>query len=98
MGMLEFKKICDCPKEPVHISGEELEKRYKKNRITWKHDKKYLTAYNYKGHEQYFVERAFCHTKDEQFDWLAQVSEKNWSVPHQFRVAFVKALKDWDLW
>ena len=98
MGMAEFKKICDCPTELVHISDEELDEHYKKNKITWKHDKKYITAYNYKGYEQYVIERAFCNTKEEQFDWLAQVSEKIWSYPHEFRIAFTDALKDWDLW
>ena len=98
MGMLEFKKTCDCPEEPVHTSWEDIDKKLEKNKITWKHDKKYITAYNSKGAEIYWIGKDQCYSKDKQLDWVAHISEKNWAYTQEFRIAFVKALKEWDLW
>ena len=98
MGRVEFKKTCDCPKELVHTSGEDIDKELKKNKITWKHDKKYITAYNSKGTEIYWVGKDQCYSKDQQLDWVAHISEKKWAYTQEFRIAFVKALKEWDLW
>lgn len=98
MGILRKQKVCSCPKEYVEESWKDFDKRMKEDKITWKHDKKYITAYNSKGAEIYWIGKNHCYGKGEQLDWVAHISEKNWAYTQEFRIAFVKALKEWDLW
>jgi len=77
--------------------NEFMSKEYRP-KITWKHDKKYLTAYRDGKETPYFIEKNNCLTKLSQFAWIEHMSSKSWVNGYQFTEAFVLALKDWDLW
>ena len=69
--------------------------------ITWKHDKNYHTAYR-DGKETpvflFYIHKNRCLTKKAQFEWMQNIGDKNWINTYNFKEAFIKALKSWDLW
>ena len=71
----------------------------KHTEIIWKNDKTYISAYK-NNHKEgfYHISKMQCLTKEEQFDWISHVGEKNWVNNYKFKEAFIKALKSWDLW
>ena len=72
--------------------------KYKRDEVTWKITKKYLSAYDQHKREIYYIRRDTCLTKDKQFDWLAHMCEKVWIYPYEFKTVFIKALKKWGLY
>ena len=86
--------------ENFHLVRDTEADKYIKNepKITWKHDKKYLTAYRDGKETPYFIEKNKCLTKLSQFVWIEHMGSKSWVNSYEFTKAFVLALKDWDLW
>ena len=66
--------------------------------ITWKHDKNYITAYRDGIELPIFIHKDKCLTKEYQFMWMQHMGDKNWVSAYDFKEAFIKALKSWDLW
>ena len=76
-----------------------MKKDEKRLKIIWKSDKTHISAY--KGDHKsgfYHIPKKRCLTKEEQFDWISHVGEKNWVNNYEFKEAFIKALKSWNLW
>ena len=67
-------------------------------KITWKHDKNYLTAYRDGKETPVFIHKNRCLTKEAQFGWMQHIGDKDWIHTYNFKEAFIKALKSWDLW
>jgi len=51
-----------------------------KPKITWKHDKKYLTAYRDGKKTPYFIKKDRCFTKEDQFIWIQHMGDKSWVI------------------
>tara|TARA_Y100000310_G_scaffold306934_1_gene348522 strand:- start:916 stop:1173 length:258 start_codon:yes stop_codon:yes gene_type:complete len=67
--------------------------------ITWKHNKTYLSAYRANRKKGFYdIHKNQVKTKESQFTWFAHLTEKEWVYAHDFKEAFIKALKDWNLW
>lgn len=64
---------------------------------TWRHTKNHISA-TVKGREWYHIRRDRCLTKEQQFDWILHIEKKIWANGYKFKKAFVKALKEWDLY
>ena len=76
-----------------------MKKDEKRVKIIWKSDKTHISAYK-DNHKKgfYHISKKECLTKEEQFDWISHVCGKNWVINYEFKEAFIKALKSWDLW
>ena len=76
-----------------------VKKDKKRIKITWKNNETNISAYK-NNHEEgfYHISKERCLTKEEQFDWISHLGEKNWVNNYEFKEAFITALKSWDLW
>ena len=85
-------------KELEVVSLAEIMKKDSEPEITWKHDKNYLTAYRDGKETPVFIHKNRCLTKKAQFGWMQHIGDKSWINSYNFKEAFIKALKSWDLW
>ena len=45
----------------------------------------------------YSIEKSRCLTREDRWDWLAHMSEKNWIDNYTFIVTFLKACRTWGI-
>tara|TARA_R100000152_G_C6756841_1_gene180623 strand:- start:784 stop:1065 length:282 start_codon:yes stop_codon:yes gene_type:complete len=86
------------------LSAKEFIEKYDNHpasKVYWEHSKKYLCAYkDVKGkkRELYHIPEYRCQTKEQQIDWINQISEKIWGHTRTFTKALKKACEDWGTW
>tara|TARA_R100000664_G_C2696870_1_gene98746 strand:- start:466 stop:738 length:273 start_codon:yes stop_codon:yes gene_type:complete len=64
---------------------------------TWRHTKNHISA-TIDGTEWYHIRKQDCLTKEQQFDWVLHIEQKIWGDGYKFKKAFLKALKEWNLY
>tara|TARA_R100001082_G_scaffold110083_1_gene88916 strand:- start:5694 stop:6017 length:324 start_codon:yes stop_codon:yes gene_type:complete len=67
------------------------------SRITYKHDKYNLSAYD-NDVEFYHIHKNYCQTKEQQIDWVNQIAGKKWGDSYKFTKALKEACQDWGTW
>ena len=96
-----------CEKCGIHSQNGfiafQKDKKPTSERVTWRHTKNHLSAfYKIKGKktekELYWIEKSRCRTKEEQIDWVNQISGKVWGNRYVFTNALKKACIDWGVW
>ena len=76
-------------------------KNHPSNGVYWDHDKNHLSAHKKvdgKVRELYHISKDRCQTKDQQMDWVNQISGKVWGDTYRFIEALRRACQDWGTW
>ena len=80
------------------ISGEDImNMKLPTDGITMEVKGNYIIFNNAKGSEFYHIDKRYCLTREERYDWMAHMSEKQWCDMHKLKKVMLKAFKKWGI-